>query len=49
MREMLDFSVKNNPETVLIPVQQEAYKTIARGEANFRFVIDMKSLEQKSA
>ncbi|WP_407645578.1 NAD(P)-dependent alcohol dehydrogenase [Helicobacter mesocricetorum] len=47
-QEMLDYSIKNNiyPEVEIIPIQklEEAYKKVAAGEANFRYVIDMKSL-----
>ena len=47
-QEMLDFSVKHNiyPEIELIPISEldNAYKKVAQGKANFRFVIDMKSL-----
>ncbi len=47
-QEMLDFSVKNNiyPDIELIPITQldSAYQKVAQGKANFRFVIDMKSL-----
>ena len=47
-QEMLDFSVKNNiyPEIELIPISEldNAYKKVAKGEAKFRFVIDMRSL-----
>ena len=47
-QEMLDFSVKNNiyPEIELIPITEldNAYKKVAKGEAKFRFVIDMRSL-----
>ena len=47
-QEMLDFSVKNNiyPEIELIPISEldSAYKKVAKGQAKFRFVIDMKSL-----
>ncbi len=47
-QEMLDFSVKNNiyPDIELIPITEldSAYQKVAQGKANFRFVIDMKSL-----
>lgn len=47
-QEMLDFSVKNNiyPDIELIPITHldSAYQKVAQGKANFRFVIDMKSL-----
>lgn len=47
-QEMLDFSVKNNiyPEIELIPITEldNAYKKVAKGQAKFRFVIDMRSL-----
>lgn len=47
-QEMLDFSVKHNiyPEIELIPISElnNAYKKVAKGEAKFRFVIDMKTL-----
>lgn len=47
-QEMLDFSVKNGiyPEIELIPISElnNAYKKVAKGEAKFRFVIDMKTL-----
>ena len=47
-QEMLDFSVKNGiyPQIELIPISEinNTYKKVAKGEANFRFVIDMKSL-----
>lgn len=47
-QEMLDYSVKNKiyPKVEIIPIQKldEAYQKVAKGEADFRFVIDMKSL-----
>ena len=47
-QEMLDFSVKNGiyPEIELIPINEldSAYQKVAQGKANFRFVIDMKTL-----
>ena len=47
-QEMLDFSVKHNiyPEIELIPINEldSAYQKVAQGKANFRFVIDMKTL-----
>lgn len=48
-QEMLDFSIKNNiyPEVEIIRIQEldSAYQKVARGEAKFRYVIDMQSLE----
>ncbi|ARJ57062.1 zinc-dependent alcohol dehydrogenase [Campylobacter cuniculorum DSM 23162 = LMG 24588] len=48
-QEMLDYSVQNKiyPKIELISIQElnEAYQKIAKGEADFRFVIDMKSLD----
>ncbi|TLD80922.1 NAD(P)-dependent alcohol dehydrogenase [Helicobacter sp. MIT 05-5293] len=48
-QEMLDFSVKNRiyPKVQIIPINQldEAYKVVAAGKADFRFVIDMSSLK----
>ncbi|MCX2683792.1 NAD(P)-dependent alcohol dehydrogenase [Campylobacter sp. MIT 21-1685] len=47
-QEMLEYSVKNKiyPKVQIIPIQSldEAYKKVARGEADFRFVIDMSTL-----
>ncbi|MDR1494052.1 MAG: NAD(P)-dependent alcohol dehydrogenase [Planctomycetaceae bacterium] len=47
-REMLDFSVKNKiyPHVEIIPIQKldEAFQNLAEGKAPFRYVIDMKSL-----
>ena len=47
-QEMLDFSVKHNiyPEIELIHITEldNAYQKVAKGEAKFRFVIDMKTL-----
>lgn len=48
-QEMLDFSVKNRiyPKVQMIPINKldEAYKIVAAGKADFRFVIDMSSLK----
>lgn len=48
-QEMLDFSVKNKiyPKVQMIPINKldEAYKIVAAGKADFRFVIDMSSLK----
>lgn len=50
-QEMLDFSVKNKiyPKVEIIKISElnSAYKKVAEGKADFRFVIDMKSLEAK--
>ncbi|MHB8546801.1 MAG: NAD(P)-dependent alcohol dehydrogenase [Nitrosotalea sp.] len=50
-QEMLDFCAKNNiaSEIELIPIQKvnEAYKRILNSDVRYRFVIDIKSLEQK--
>ncbi|HJW19285.1 MAG TPA: NAD(P)-dependent alcohol dehydrogenase [Candidatus Nitrosotalea sp.] len=50
-QEMLDFCAKNNiaSEIELIPIQKvnEAYKRILASDVRYRFVIDIKSLEQK--
>jgi len=47
---MLDFCGKNNiaSEIELIPIQKvnEAYKRILSSDVRYRFVIDIKSLEQ---
>lgn len=47
-QEMLDYSIKNNiyPKVQIIPIQKldEAYQSVAAGTADFRYVIDMKSL-----
>ncbi|MDE6886773.1 MAG: NAD(P)-dependent alcohol dehydrogenase [Helicobacteraceae bacterium] len=47
-QEMLDFSVENNiyPKVEIISIQKldSVYKIVAEGKADFRFVIDMKSL-----
>ncbi len=49
-QEMLDFCAKNNiaSEIELIPIQKvnEAYKRILASDVRYRFVIDIKSLEQ---
>jgi uncharacterized zinc-type alcohol dehydrogenase-like protein len=49
-QEMLDFCSKNNiaSEIELIPIQKinEAYKRVLDSDVRYRFVIDMKSLEQ---
>jgi uncharacterized zinc-type alcohol dehydrogenase-like protein len=49
-QEMLDFCAKNNiaSEIELIPIQKvnEAYKRILASDVMYRFVIDIKSLEQ---
>ena len=49
-QEMLDFCGKNNiaSEIELIPIQKvnEAYKRILSSDVRYRFVIDIKSLEQ---
>ena len=45
---MLDFSVKHSiyPKVEMIQISEldSAYKKVAAGKADFRFVIDMKSL-----
>lgn len=50
-QEMLNFCSKNNiaSEIELIPIQKvnEAYKRILNSDVRYRFVIDIKSLEQK--
>jgi alcohol dehydrogenase (NADP+) len=50
-QEMLDFCSKNNitSEIELIPIQKvnEAYKRVLNSDVRYRFVIDLKSLEQK--
>lgn len=50
-QEMLDFCGKNNiaSEIELIPIQKvnEAYKRVLNSDVRYRFVIDIKSLEQK--
>ncbi|MDE1726439.1 MAG: NAD(P)-dependent alcohol dehydrogenase [Thaumarchaeota archaeon] len=50
-QEMLDFCSKNNiaSEIELVPIQKvnEAYKRILNSDVRYRFVIDIKSLEQK--
>ncbi|MGI0047515.1 MAG: NAD(P)-dependent alcohol dehydrogenase [Nitrosotalea sp.] len=50
-QEMLDFCAKNNitSEIELVPIQKinEAYKRILGSDVRYRFVIDIKSLEQK--
>jgi uncharacterized zinc-type alcohol dehydrogenase-like protein len=50
-QEMLDFCAKNGitSEIELIPIQKvnEAYKRILASDVRYRFVIDIKSLEQK--
>lgn len=50
-QEMLDFCSKNNitSEIELIPIQKvnEAYKRVLNSDVRYRFVIDIKSLEQK--
>ncbi|MDE1818765.1 MAG: NAD(P)-dependent alcohol dehydrogenase [Thaumarchaeota archaeon] len=50
-QEMLYFCAKNNiaSEIELIPIQKvnEAYKRILNSDVRYRFVIDIKSLEQK--
>lgn len=50
-QEMLDFSVKNNiyPEVEIMAIDalDSAYQKVARGEAKFRYVIDMKTLKSK--
>lgn len=50
-QEMLDFSVKNKiyPKVEIIKISElnSAYKKVAEGKADFRFVINMKSLEAK--
>ena len=47
-QEMLDFSVKHSiyPKVELIKITEldSAYQRVAQGKADFRFVIDMKSL-----
>ncbi|WP_255496482.1 NAD(P)-dependent alcohol dehydrogenase, partial [Candidatus Nitrosotalea sp. FS] len=49
-QEMLDFCGKNNiaSEIELIPIQKvnEAYKRVLSSDVRYRFVIDIKSLEQ---
>ncbi len=51
-QEMLDFCSKNSitSDIELIPIQNvnEAYKRILNSDVRYRFVIDMKSLEQQS-
>jgi uncharacterized zinc-type alcohol dehydrogenase-like protein len=48
---MLDFCSKHNlaSEIELIPIQKvnEAYKRVLNSDVRYRFVIDIKSLEQK--
>ncbi|MDE1727906.1 MAG: NAD(P)-dependent alcohol dehydrogenase [Thaumarchaeota archaeon] len=50
-QEMLDFCAKNNiaSEIELIPIQKvnDAYKRVLNSDVRYRFVIDIKSLEQK--
>jgi len=50
-QEMLDFCSKNNiaSEIELVPIQKvnEAYKRVLNSDVRYRFVIDIKSLEQK--
>ncbi|OLD41573.1 MAG: hydroxyacid dehydrogenase, partial [Thaumarchaeota archaeon 13_1_40CM_2_39_4] len=50
-QEMLDFCSKNDiaSEIELIPIQKvnEAYKRVLNSDVRYRFVIDIKSLEQK--
>ena len=50
-QEMLDFCSKNNitSEVELVPIQRvnEAYKRVVNSDVRYRFVIDIKSLEQK--
>jgi len=50
-QEMLDFCSKNGiaSEIELIPIQKvnEAYKRVLNSDVRYRFVIDIKSLEQK--
>ncbi len=50
-QEMLDFCGKNNiaSEIEIIPIQKvnEAYKRVLNSDVRYRFVIDIKSLEQK--
>jgi uncharacterized zinc-type alcohol dehydrogenase-like protein len=49
-QEMLDFCSKNNitSEVEIVPIQKvnEAYKRILNSDVRYRFVIDIKSLEQ---
>ncbi|MGC1708990.1 MAG: NAD(P)-dependent alcohol dehydrogenase, partial [Nitrosotalea sp.] len=49
-QEMLDFCSKNNiaSEIEIVPIQKvnEAYKRILNSDVRYRFVIDIKSLEQ---
>jgi uncharacterized zinc-type alcohol dehydrogenase-like protein len=49
-QEMLDYSVKHGiyPQVEVIPIQKldEAYKNIAEGNFQFRYVIDLRSLER---
>ncbi|MDR1382474.1 MAG: NAD(P)-dependent alcohol dehydrogenase [Planctomycetaceae bacterium] len=51
-REMLEFSVRNKiyPHVEIIPIQKldEAFQNLAEGKALFRYVIDMKSLDDKN-
>ena len=48
-QEMLDFSLKHKiyPETEIIAANQidEAYEKLTTGQAKFRYVIDMKTLQ----
>lgn len=48
-QEMIDYSVKNNiyPIVEVVPIQKvnEAFKNVAKGEVQFRYVIDMSSLK----
>jgi len=50
-QEMLDFCSKNNiaSEIELVPIQKvnEAYKRVLNSDVRYRFVIDIKSIEQK--
>jgi len=52
-QEMLDFCSKNNitSEVELVPIQRvnEAYKRVVNSDVRYRFVIDIKSLEQKES
>lgn len=50
-QQMLDFCSKHNIQcnVELIPIQKvnEAYKRILKSDVRYRFVIDLKSLDQK--
>lgn len=52
-QEMLDFSLKHNiyPETEIISITEidTAYENLTNGQAKFRYVIDMQSLQAQSA